>query len=167
EARSWRTLAGDLEHARALVEPDDLAAQVARQEAGAAGDVDDPGGRKRRHRPLELANLLVPARPVAGRMQASALVPVVVLLRAALVILAHVRCGHPSPFRSSLLSRFRIFPKAGTAAWSTSLRASCRRRRGSWTSMPTSITTARCSRSSATRTRSRHRWSPRSAARAT
>ena len=89
EARVRDARAGDLEHRRALVEPDDLAAEVLREEPGAAGDVERPRGRQRRERRGELVELVVPAGPLAVGEEAAAEPPVVVLRRPPVVVLLH------------------------------------------------------------------------------
>src|SRR5262249_37437737 len=83
----WRLLAGDGEHRVALVEADDVAAEVARQETGAAGDVERAGG-------WEVGDDMLQLGPFAEKALAlfvcveRPVVPVVVLGRAAVVVLA-------------------------------------------------------------------------------
>ena len=89
EGRVGRLPPGLLEHALALVEPDDLAPQVPSQEAGSAGDVE---GARRRHgleRPAELIQLLAPAGAIALGEAAPTQVPVVVLGGPPLVVRLH------------------------------------------------------------------------------
>ncbi len=89
EACVRRLLPCDVEHARAGVETDDVAAQMPRQEAGAASDVERPQRRQLCDDALENAELFVPAGAVAVRIQTFAQPPVVVLRRAAIVVRLH------------------------------------------------------------------------------
>ena len=91
ERRGGDAGGGDVEHRRALVEPGHLAGQVLREEAGPACDVERPRGRQRRQRGLQRGHVVLPAGPVAGREQARAEPPVVVLGRPLLVVVAHRR----------------------------------------------------------------------------
>ena len=70
---------GDGEHARALVEPGDPSAQMTREEAGAARDVERPSGGEGRERLGDRLQLF--GEPVALAIGVEALpeVPVVVL----------------------------------------------------------------------------------------
>ena len=80
---------GNLDHGRALIEPDDLAAQVLGQIAGAAGDVEHATWRQAAHHLAHLLDLLMPARPVELGVQPAAEPPVVVLAGARVVVRAH------------------------------------------------------------------------------
>src|SRR5439155_18060096 len=89
EGRVHDALACDLEHRFALVETDDLAAKVPRQEARAAGDVERARRRERGDDLLEARDVLVPARSVAIGVEAGPEIDVVVLGRAAVVVRLH------------------------------------------------------------------------------
>ena len=97
---------GDVEHPGALVEPGQLAGQVPREEAGPAREVERARRRQRRQRGLQRGHVLLPAGPVAGREQARAEPPVVVLGRPLLVVVAHrrvhARQGYPGEDRLRL-----------------------------------------------------------------
>ena len=116
------------EHRAALVEGGDLSAQVPREEAGAAGDVERACRRERRDHTLELGPLLVPSRPVAVGERAAAEPPVVVLAGARVVVGLHAprvfRCSNPSRTSRRDAKRRR----------SRRSRPRSRRRRGCWTS---------------------------------
>src|SRR5512133_2172699 len=86
ELRGRHLLAGDRKLPLALVEPDDVAAQMACQEAGAAGDVERAGGRQGPDQLRQDVDLLVPPGPVAVGIKTPAEPPVVVLVRAAVVV---------------------------------------------------------------------------------
>ena len=73
------------EHACALIEPDDVAGEVLREEAGAARDVERARGWEGRDRGERLVELRLPARPLACRADP----PVVVVRRAQVVVLLH------------------------------------------------------------------------------
>ncbi len=84
--------AGLLEHVRALVERDDLAAaQMLREEPGAAGDVERARRRERLEERRDLRELFIPAGPIAILELPTAEPPVVVLGRAGVVVLLHSR----------------------------------------------------------------------------
>ena len=89
DPRAGQPCRGDLDHRRALVEPDDLAAQVLGQKAGAAGDVEHATWRQAAHHLAHLLDLLVPARPVELGVEPAAEPPVVVLAGARVVVRAH------------------------------------------------------------------------------
>jgi hypothetical protein len=89
EGRARRLLAGELEHRLALVEPDDLAAQMPRQEAGPAGDVERPHRRERSDDAEKLLELVLPAGPVAVGVRAASQPPVVVLPGARVIVGLH------------------------------------------------------------------------------
>jgi hypothetical protein len=89
EMRARDTGPRDTEHPIALVEADQLAGQVPRQKPGAAGDVERADGRKRGDESLQRVQLVLPAGPVAVRVQTLAEPPVVVLLRAPVVVDPH------------------------------------------------------------------------------
>ena len=89
ERRPGRRAARLFEHARALIERDDIAAQVLRQEAGAARDVERPARWQGGDRLRQLVELVVPAGPVTVGEAAATAVPVVVLRRARVVVLLH------------------------------------------------------------------------------
>ena len=80
---------GDLDHRRALVEAGDVAAEVARDEAGAAGDVERAAGVEARDDGEHGLDLRLPAGPLAAGEQPRAEPPVVVLGRTAVVVRAH------------------------------------------------------------------------------
>jgi hypothetical protein len=79
-------LARDREHGRALVDPCDLAAQVAGEEASATRDVKHAPRRKRLDHVDEARELLVPARTLDSLVLPAAEIPIVVLGRAQLVV---------------------------------------------------------------------------------
>jgi hypothetical protein len=81
--------ARDLEHRLTRVEADDLAAQMLRQPARPAGDVQGANGGELGDCPLELPAFLVPSRPVPVDEQAGAVDPVVVLPGAPVVVRLH------------------------------------------------------------------------------
>ncbi len=155
-----RLLARDREHRAALVEGGDVSAQVPREEARAAGDVERACRRERRDDTLELGPLLVPSRPVAVGERAAAEPPIVVLAGARVVVGLHAPrvfgCSNPSRTSRRDAKRRR----------SRRSRPRSRRRRGCWTSTQTATTTAPSSPWSETKTSSRIRWSPASPARA-
>src|SRR5687767_11240359 len=107
----WDPLSRDLEHARAGIEADDVAAQVLGQPSGPAGDVECPGRRQFGDRAFESPPLFVPAWPVAAHEKPGTVDPVVVLPGPPLVVRPHAprvrawRC--PS-------NRSRTSPRAGT-----------------------------------------------------
>jgi hypothetical protein len=84
-----RLRGGDLEHARALVEARDLAREVTDEEACSAGDVERSGRGQRLKRSSKSRELLVPAWAVPFREAPGAEPPVVVLVRAGLVVRLH------------------------------------------------------------------------------
>src|SRR5262245_8909069 len=89
EPRARNLLARDREHSLALVERDDVAAQVAREETRPAGDVERA---LRRQRPDQLRkhfDLVVPTRSLAVGEAAAAEPPVVVLERTPVVVRLH------------------------------------------------------------------------------
>ena len=94
QSRAGNASRGDLEHPGALVERDDLAAQVAREEARAACDVQDASRRQCPHRVDHLLDLVVPAGAVARGVHARAEPPVVVLGRAEVVVRTHLLVHH-------------------------------------------------------------------------
>ena len=159
EGRARRLPARDLEHALALVEADDLAAQVARQEAGSAGDVE------RAQRAAATATALraprrsssQPGRSRSAKRPApryqssySGARRVVVRLHR---FLEYAR-GAAARIRA------RTSPRGGTGDDRRARATRSARTRGCSTSTRTRITTARSSRSSATRTSSSRRCSP-------
>src|SRR5581483_2295462 len=89
ERRLRRLLRSLVEHAAALVEPDDLAREMTRQEAGAARDVERAKGREDLDRRDQLIDLLLPARAISVGEAARAPIPVVVLGSACVVVLLH------------------------------------------------------------------------------
>ena len=89
ESRERAAPAGDLEHSFALIEPDHLSRKVAGQETCPASDVEGVSERKRRQRSLERRQLPFPSGPFARAEQAATEVPVVVLRRSGVVVLAH------------------------------------------------------------------------------
>ena len=89
ELSVWRLLTGDLEHRFALVEADDLAAQVAGHEPRPAGDVERSGGQKVRDPLLEKLAFLVPVGGAILGEQALAEPPVVVLAGPRVVVDLH------------------------------------------------------------------------------
>jgi hypothetical protein len=95
DARVGHPRRRDAHHLRALIDRDDLAAQVAGEEPCPAGDIEHAGGRQRREDSGEPDRLLVPARAVALREQPDAVPPVVVLARAAVVVGAHPLINDP------------------------------------------------------------------------
>jgi len=76
-------------HACTLVEPDDVTAQMAREEAGAAGDVERARGWERGDDLSQHIELVLPARSIALRVQTFAEPPVVVLRCATIVVGLH------------------------------------------------------------------------------
>src|SRR5262249_9311110 len=90
ERRVRRSTSCLRQHRLALVERDDVAAEVPRQEPGTAGDVQRPPGFEGGDDLDQPRELVVPARAVAAREQSFAEVPVVVLAGAAVVVLAHL-----------------------------------------------------------------------------
>jgi hypothetical protein len=81
--------ARELQHPWALVESNDVPAQMPRQEAGAAGDVERSGRRQRGENVHESRELLRPARPLSIREESDAQVPLVVLGRPRVVVRLH------------------------------------------------------------------------------
>ena len=73
------------EHACALVEPDDIAVEMLRQEPRPARDIERAHGRERCDRRQRLLELGLPAGPLACRADP----PVVVIRRAQVVVLLH------------------------------------------------------------------------------
>jgi len=80
---------GDRDHRRALVEARDVAAQVPRDEAGPARDVEGPAGFEAGHGGEHGLDLCRPAGALATGEDAASQPPVVVLRRALLVVRAH------------------------------------------------------------------------------
>ena len=95
--RLRQPLPGDGDHLRALVQRRHAPAQRAREEAGAAGDVEHAGGLEPFERREQALAVGVPARPVAVGEQPRAEPPGVVLRRAPVVVGAHrtLRVGEP------------------------------------------------------------------------
>src|SRR5215210_1480219 len=89
ELRLRRLLGRDLEHARALIEADDVAAEMSRHEPRAARDVESPRRRELGYPSLELRACLVPPRPPSLRVQPAPEPPVVVLARTGVVVRLH------------------------------------------------------------------------------
>src|SRR5207247_10418074 len=82
ERRIRQAFARDPDHRVALVEPDHLPAEMLRQEARAAGDIERPRGREIGDPALEqLDPLLVPSGTALLAVQPAAEPPVVVLAR--------------------------------------------------------------------------------------
>ena len=93
DVRVGQTLVGERHHARALVEGHDLAPQIAGQVAGAAGHVQDASLGQVLHDLDEGRELAFPAGPGPRGEEAFPLVPIVVLGRPPIVVLAHLsRC---------------------------------------------------------------------------
>ena len=90
EARGQASL-GDRCHGGAGIQPDDEAAEVTGQEAGAAGDVERAGGGQGRDERDDAFELGVPAGAVACGERPLALVPLVVLAGAAVVVRVRAR----------------------------------------------------------------------------
>ena len=89
EAGSRDPPRGDLQHRGALIEARDLPRQVARQVSRAAGDVERGHRLERAEDAEQRLPLALPAGPVALLEEAGADPPVVVLLRARLVVGLH------------------------------------------------------------------------------
>src|SRR5581483_1591909 len=89
--RGGRLLAGDADHLLALVEADDLAGEVARDEPRAAGDVERPLRRQRGDRRECLVALRLPRWIPPRLVQPALQPPVVVLARAGVVVGLHRR----------------------------------------------------------------------------
>jgi hypothetical protein len=89
EAGAGRLPSRLLEHALALVEADDLAPEVLRQEPCAAGDVEGARRLERRDRGAEGSDLLLPPQAVALGEETVAPPPVVVLRCAPVVVGLH------------------------------------------------------------------------------
>jgi 2-methylisocitrate lyase-like PEP mutase family enzyme len=87
---------GQTDHRPALVDPDNEAAQVSGEEAGAAGHVEGPGRGQPLHQGDELPDGFVPARPVPAGEQPGPEIPVVVLPGPALVVLGGLVIGRKS-----------------------------------------------------------------------
>ena len=82
-------LARERQHPLALIEPDDVAAQVAGEKARSARDVERSRGRELRDRPRQELDILVRPGAVAVGESALAEPPFVVLRRAAVVVRLH------------------------------------------------------------------------------
>src|SRR6516164_9247951 len=91
----------DPEHALALIQAGDRAAQVPGKESGAACHIECCHSRQRSDRIAQRRHLLVPARPFACGEQPRARVPLVVLGGTAVVVLAHYCWDSASPMRAS------------------------------------------------------------------
>ena len=89
EARPRRLFARLGKHPLALVEADDLAAQMTGQEAGPTGDVERSHRREISDQRLQELALLLPAGAVAIGVEAPSHPPVVVLGRAPVVVQLH------------------------------------------------------------------------------
>jgi len=89
EGRVRRTLLSEFEHAGALVETGDLAAEVPRQEAGSAGNVERPCRRQLGDGLLQRMYVVVPVGAIEPVEATEAEVPVVVLGSTRVVVLLH------------------------------------------------------------------------------
>ena len=87
---------GHLEHACALVEPGDLAVEMAREESRPAGDVERARGGELVQHGACRGEVIVEPGSVALREQADAQVPVVVLGRTVVVVRRCGRLAHRS-----------------------------------------------------------------------
>jgi glutamate formiminotransferase / 5-formyltetrahydrofolate cyclo-ligase len=103
EPRGGHLLARDVEHPLALVEADDVAAEMARQEAGAAGDIERSCGWEPGDQLGEDGDLVVPSGADAIGVETPPEPPVVVLVRAPIVVRLHggsYSSGVPLPLES-------------------------------------------------------------------
>jgi hypothetical protein len=87
---------GDLEHARALVQPGDLAVEMPREEPRPAGDVERGRGGELAEHGAGRGDVVGEPGSVSFREQADAQVPVVVLGRAVVVVRRCGRLAHRS-----------------------------------------------------------------------
>lgn len=89
ERRAGHLLPSHIEHGAALIEAGHVAAQTARHEPGAAGNVECSLRRQAGDPSFERRALLVPAGPVFGGIEIATEPPVVVLARARVVVGLH------------------------------------------------------------------------------
>jgi hypothetical protein len=98
EARSRNLVPCDSEHRLALIESDDVSAQMTSEEACPTRYVKDTCGRERGENPGRLRQFPIEPRPFLLMESAAPEVPVVVLGRSPVVVLPHLsRSAYPSP----------------------------------------------------------------------